>query len=214
MSLRSEICVVVLTRVIRSSNVKKMINFWSGLLLGTKNGLYTTMLKARGHVAGTMNRLKACQKLTFTKKRWCCLFGGILRESFFELLADNTTINSEVYCHQLDKLNDSLREKRPELINRKGAVFQQDNARPYTSLATCQKVLQHHILQLWRLPITICSGPRKKVLDGKTVTSNEVVKNHLNQLFASKDQTIYERRIMLLPERWQKVLDQNGQYII
>ena len=31
---------------------------------------------------------------------------------------------------------------------------------------------------------------------------------------ASKDQKFYERGIMLLPERWQKVLDQNGQYII
>ncbi|XP_078051955.1 histone-lysine N-methyltransferase SETMAR-like, partial [Augochlora pura] len=38
------------------------------------------------------------------------------------LLSDNTTINSEVYCHQLDKLNDALQQKKPELINRKGVV--------------------------------------------------------------------------------------------
>ena len=44
-------------------------------------------------------------------------FKGI---GFFELLLDDTTINSEVYCHQLDKLNDSLKQERPEFINRKG----------------------------------------------------------------------------------------------
>jgi len=67
-------------------------------------------------------------------------FKGIV--FFFELLPDNTTINSEVYCHQLDKLNDSLKQKRLELINRKGVVFHQDNARPHTSLVTRQKLLQ------------------------------------------------------------------------
>ena len=61
---------------------------------------------------------------------------------FFELLPDNTTINSEVYCHQLDKLNDSLQQKRPEKINRKGVVFHQYNVRPHTSLATRQKLSQ------------------------------------------------------------------------
>ncbi|GFW33994.1 uncharacterized protein TNCV_286781 [Trichonephila clavipes] len=58
------------------------------------------------------------------------------------LLPDNTTINSEVYCHQLDKLNDALQQKRSELINRKGVVFQKYNARPHTSLVTRQKLLQ------------------------------------------------------------------------
>ena len=55
---------------------------------------------------------------------------------------DNTTINSEVYCNQRDKLSDALKEKIPELANRKGVVFHQDNARPHTSLITRQKLLQ------------------------------------------------------------------------
>ncbi|GFW66536.1 histone-lysine N-methyltransferase SETMAR [Trichonephila clavipes] len=59
-----------------------------------------------------------------------------------KLLPDNTTITSEVYCHQLDKLNDALQQKRSDLINRKGVVFHQDNARPHTSLVTRQKLLQ------------------------------------------------------------------------
>ena len=77
-------------------------------------------------------------------------FKGIV---FFELLLDNTTINSEVYC-DLDSLNDSFKQKknwtnlndsfkhkRPELINRKGIVFHHNNVRFHTSLVTCQKLL-------------------------------------------------------------------------
>lgn len=153
-----------------------------------------------------------------------CLFGGILKESFFffEILPDNTTINSKVYCHQLDKLNDALQQKRPELINRKGVVFLQDNARPHTSLVTRQKLLQLEWDTMPHPPYSPDLAPSdyylfrslQNFLDDKSFTSNEEVKNHHDQFFASKDQQFYEHGIMLLPERWRKVLYQNGQYII
>ncbi|GFX47013.1 mariner Mos1 transposase [Trichonephila clavipes] len=140
-------------------------------------------------------------------------FKGIV---FFKLLPDNTTINSEVYCHLLDKLNDALQQERSELINGKGVVFHQDNARPHTSLVTRQKLLQLEWDTMPHPPYFPDLAPSdyylfvslQKFLDGKTFTSNEDVKNHLDQFFASKDQKFYERGIMLLPERWQKVLDQ------
>ena len=37
---------------------------------------------------------------------------------------------------------------------------------------------------------------------------------HLVQFFADKDRSFYERGIMKLTERWQKVIEQNWQYII
>jgi len=44
---------------------------------------------------------------------------------FYELLPKNKTINSDVYCEQLQKLNDTIAQKRPKLINRKGVSPQQ-----------------------------------------------------------------------------------------
>ena len=61
---------------------------------------------------------------------------------FFELLPNNQTINTGVYCRQLDKLDAAIKQKRPELVNRKGVVFYHDNERPHTSLVTRQKFLQ------------------------------------------------------------------------
>ena len=49
--------------------------------------------------------------------------------------------------------------------------------------------------------------------NGKTFDSNEAVKNELIPFFACKKQTFYESRIIKLTERWQKVIEQNGQYI-
>lgn len=60
----------------------------------------------------------------------------------YELLPENQTINSVKYCSQLSELKRTIDQKRPELANRKGIVFYQDNPRPHVSLATRHKLLQ------------------------------------------------------------------------
>lgn len=141
---------------------------------------------------------------------------------FFELLPRNQTINSDVYCRQLDSLNESVIQKRPELVNRKGVVFHHDNARPHTSLATRQKLLELG----WDLLPHPAYSPDlapsdfhlfrslQNSLRGITFDSDEAVNQHLVQFFANKDRSFYERGIMKLTERWQKVIEQNGKYII
>ena len=54
----------------------------------------------------------------------------------------------------------------------------------------------------------------KDSLNGKIFNDDEAVKSHSVQFFASKDHKFYERGIMKLPERWEKVIEQNGKYII
>ena len=54
--------------------------------------------------------------------------------------------------------------------------------------------------------------PLQNHLNGETFDSNEAVENEL--IFASKNQTFYESGIMKLTERWQKVIEQIGQYIV
>lgn len=51
----------------------------------------------------------------------------------FQLLPRNQTINLDVYCRRLDKLNNAIK-KRPELVNRRGVVYRHDNAKRHTSL--------------------------------------------------------------------------------
>ncbi|GFS60481.1 histone-lysine N-methyltransferase SETMAR [Trichonephila clavipes] len=44
------------------------------------------------------------------------------------------------FCQQLDRLKLVTDQKRPELANKRGVVFHQDNARPHTSVVTRQKL--------------------------------------------------------------------------
>jgi histone-lysine N-methyltransferase SETMAR len=66
------------------------------------------------------------------KKLMICVWWD-MEGIIYELLRPNKTINSEVYCQQLDRVNECLKEKRPHLANGKGVVFHQDNARPHVT---------------------------------------------------------------------------------
>ena len=51
-------------------------------------------------------------------------------------------------------------------------------------------------------------------INGKKFNSLEDCKRHLKQFFAQKDKKFWEDGIMKLPERWQKVVEQNKEYIL
>ena len=134
---------------------------------------------------------------------------------FFKLLPGNQTINSDVYCRQLNKLNAAVKEKRPELlVNRKGVIFHPDNVTPHTSLATLQKLLRLS----WEVMLHPPYSPDLTQSDYYLFRSLQNSLNGKNRtwfsFFDDKDQKFYERGIMKLPKRWQKVIKQNGKYII
>ena len=123
---------------------------------------------------------------------------------FLELLSRNQTINSDVYCRQLNKLNAGFEEKRPELVNRKGVIFHHNNATPHTSLATRQKSLRLGWEMMLHPPYSSDLAPSdhylfrslQNPLNGKTFNDDEAAKSHLVQLFADKDQKFYDRGII------------------
>lgn len=48
-------------------------------------------------------------------------------------------------------------------------------------------------------------------LIGKNFSNTDDLKLHLIESFANKDKKFYEHRFMKLPERWQKVIEENGR---
>ena len=51
-------------------------------------------------------------------------------------------------------------------------------------------------------------------LNGKNFSSLEDCKRHLEQFFAQKGKKFWEDGIMKLPEKWQKVVEQKGEYVV
>ena len=48
----------------------------------------------------------------------------------------------------------------------------------------------------------------------KSFNSLEDYKRHLGQFFARKDKKFLEGGIMMLPEKWQKIVEQKGDYVV
>ena len=133
----------------------------------------------------------------------------------YELLPYGQTLNSDLYCQQLDRLNAALMQKRPSLINRGRIVFHQDNARPHTSLVTRQKLRElrciHRIVRIshqviityfctWRTSLVVGSWPQES-------------ENWLSEFFDNRAASFYKREIMKLASRWELVIEQNGAYL-
>ena len=108
------------------------------------------------------------------------------------------------------------------MVNRKDVIFHHKNATPHTSLASRQKLLSLGCEVVLHPPYSPDLAPSdyylfrslQNSLNGKTFNDDDAVKSHLVQFFADKDQKFYEHGIMKLPERWQKVIEQSGKYII
>ena len=93
------------------------------------------------------------------EKAMLCVFWSARGVVYWELL-ESQTVNSEVYCLQLDQVNRALGRCRSPLI------FLDDNAGPHHSHMTNAKIaclggnvsIIPHILLIWLRQISICSG--------------------------------------------------------
>ncbi|GFY14794.1 histone-lysine N-methyltransferase SETMAR [Trichonephila clavipes] len=128
-----------------------------------------------------------------------------------ELLPHGQTLNSDLYCQQLDRLKLVIDQKWPELANRRFVVSLQDNPRPHTSVVTR--------LNLWKLgweglmhpPYSQDLSPSDYLLflvlqnfvSDEKLRSREDCENRLPDVFANKCQDFYARGIMKLPLKWQ-----------
>ena len=126
--------------VIRISNLMQSILFWNSLLFSAvarKNGSSTITLIEKDH-GPSISKAELHQKnraVNLVGLQRCCVFWVASKQP-------NRTVNSDVYCQQLVKLEEAIKEKSPELANLKGVEFHHDNVGPHTYLAKHTKLLE------------------------------------------------------------------------
>ncbi|GFU63328.1 histone-lysine N-methyltransferase SETMAR [Trichonephila clavipes] len=135
----------------------------------------------------------------------------------YELLPTDQTVTADLNSQQLERVQQALHQKEPELVNRKGVLLLHDNARPHVA-----RVARKTIQQLdWE---TLCHHPYSPDLAsseyhlfhsldnhfrGKSFTNEADVCQALTDFFASHTPEFYRKGIEQLETCWHKVLDKN-----
>ena len=136
------------------------------------------------------------------------------------MLERNATVNKELYIAQLRRVNEAMRLKRPD---RQGQVILlHDNARPHVA-----QVVKTALQELeWEVLIHPPYSPNLAPTDyhlfrslsnqmrGVTFDGEEDLKNWLNNFFDTRPGDFWRNGINKLVERWEEVVNSNGEYII
>ena len=140
----------------------------------------------------------------------------------FELLNRNETVTADLYVQQLQRVHQSLLEKRPALVNRKNVVLLHDNARPHTARVTQENVLELGCSVLPHPPYSPDLVPSdyhlfrslQNSLMGTNFSNEDQVREFVENFFTSKPAEFYAKGIEELPDKWQQVIANDGEYII
>ena len=121
----------------------------------------------------------------------------------YELLPRGQTVNSEVYCAQLDRVQAELQRRG---INPARVCFQNDNARPHVSRRTQAKFEELGWDVLKHPPYSPDVAPSdyhlfrslEHFLRGKRFTKDEDVQTALSEFFDQKSPAFYRRGIFFV----------------
>jgi histone-lysine N-methyltransferase SETMAR len=141
---------------------------------------------------------------------------------YYELLKPKETIDGPLYRLQLFRLRKALEEKRPEYAERHDKIIlQHDNARPHVCkvVQTALKTIGWEVLS--HPPYSPDLAPSDYYLfrsmshglADQHFSNYEEVKKWLDDWIASKPEKFYWDGIHKLPKNWQKVVENNGNYI-
>ncbi len=101
-------------------------------------------------------------------------------------------------------------------------ILQHDNARPHVANLTKMVIQELGWEVLQHPPYSPDLAPSdyylfralQNALRGVTFNNDEELQNWLENWFASKDAAFYRRGIEKLPERWEEVVNNGGEYVI
>ena len=155
------------------------------------------------------------------KKVMLCVWWDQKGIIYYELLEPKQTVNANLYSQQLTRLSEALRKKRPfSCDGRQKVILLHDNARPHVAKTTREKienlgweVLPHPAYSPDLAPSDYhLFRSMQHFFQEKIYTEVESIKKDLDSYFFSRPESFYKRGIQSLPERWEKVILNDGNY--
>ena len=140
---------------------------------------------------------------------------------YSESLKPKQTVNANLYSQQLTRLSEALQKKRPFSCNfKQKVILLHDKARPHVAKTTRErienlgwKVLPHPAYSPdlassdYHLFRSIQHFSQEKIY-----TEVVSIKKDLDSHFSSRPERFYKKEIQSIPERWRKVILNDGNY--
>ncbi|WKY05876.1 hypothetical protein Q1695_006243 [Nippostrongylus brasiliensis] len=137
---------------------------------------------------------------------------------YYELLKKNHSVNSDIYVQQMEHLHSAIQQKRR---NRNHGVLLHDNARPHTARRTKNVIQAYGWEILPHPPYSPDLAPSdfhllrslSNAISGTSFDSEAQLGTWLDEFFESKSPDFYKRGIDNLVNCWERVVQNNGEYI-
>ena len=155
------------------------------------------------------------------KKVMLCVWWDLKGIIYYEILKHKQTVNADLYSLQLLRLSQALAIKRPyQGKGKRKVILLHDNARPHvakTTKATIEElgweVLPHPAYSPDLAPTDYhLFRSMAHFFKEKNYSDLESLEKDVSQFFNFKPREFYEKGIKLLPERWEKVITNDGNY--
>jgi histone-lysine N-methyltransferase SETMAR len=129
-------------------------------------------------------------------------------------------MNSSRYCKGIGKMHAKLAQKQPALVNRKGPVLLDDNAKPHTARETKELLKELNYTVLAYSPYFSDLSPTDYLFffhlelffRQKKCTTSQQVKKAFNSFVKRGGSDFCKTDIYKLREQWQKCIDANVSY--
>jgi [histone H3]-lysine36 N-dimethyltransferase SETMAR len=138
----------------------------------------------------------------------------------YEFLKPGKTINSEIYCRQLDAFHQKLLKKQPDLVNCKTKLLLHDNAPSHVAKQTIHKLKELGYEILPHPPYSPDISPTDyhlflsldNFLRSKKFSNITDIEKAFIEFIGSRRPDFFKSGINKLVERWKNVINANGAY--
>ena len=163
---------------------------------------------------------KKFKQTASTKKIMCTVFWDRHGVLLVEFLPNGQTVNSDKYCSTLTNLRRAIQNKRRGMLSR-GILLLHDNARPHTSAQTQNHIATLGWKQLNHPPYSPDLAPSdyhlflhlKRFLSGQQFESDNDLCEETTNWLTFQAGALYEEGIQKLIPRYEKCLENGGNYV-